>query len=252
MVNSRKPLTSFSLKLIAYSCMLADHIGHMFAEFIPYDLYIVIRLVGRVAMPLFCFMCAEGAVKTKNFKKYALRMFVFAVVSEIPFNLLTDGCSEIMNPESQNVLWTLIAGILSVRLIDFCRKKGNLFFVCALIGCPAVLGLVCHFARTDYELLGVLLIVAFYLFRNNTVLLTLSAAVLLCPFYMFYFRDVSFVLAGITFPVPLESFGVLACVPVALYDGERGYYNKAVKYAFYAFYPVHISLIALCYAVFCR
>ena len=249
MVKNKDFVTGFHLKAIAVSCMVIDHIGYEFQSVLPYNFYIILRLIGRIAMPIFCFMCAEGAIKTRNFKKYALRLLLFAVISEIPFNFFVSYGENISHPKLQNVMWTLLAGILSVKIIDYCRQKDKLFYICSIIVCPIVFGMLCAIGKTDYELTGVLMIIIFYLFRENKALMAAAIFILLCPFYILYSGNSSFTIFGTVIPISTEAFGVLSLIPICLYGGKQGFYNKVVKYSFYVFYPLHIAIIAIIYRI---
>ena len=98
-------LNGFHLKLIAACTMFIDHMGH---TLFPTVLWL--RCIGRLAFPIFCFLIAEGCVYTRDRRKYALRLLVFALLSEVPFDLMVGGT--VWYPYSQNVLWTLLAGAL--------------------------------------------------------------------------------------------------------------------------------------------
>ncbi|MBQ7006155.1 MAG: hypothetical protein IJN68_06980 [Clostridia bacterium] len=109
-------LTSNMLRTIAIVLMLSDHIWATAMSFGNWMTYI-----GRMAFPIFAFQIAEGFFHTSNFKKYALRLLGFALITEIPFNLFYS--SRWFNPYHQNVLFTLLLGLLAISVIDKVRKK---------------------------------------------------------------------------------------------------------------------------------
>ena len=82
-------LNGFCLKVIAMVTMLIDHAAIVFL--IPGETYINLRIIGRIAFPIFCFLLAEGAIYTHSLKKYTARLAVFALLSEIPFNVAIYG-----------------------------------------------------------------------------------------------------------------------------------------------------------------
>ncbi|HHU84857.1 MAG TPA: hypothetical protein GXZ23_06800 [Clostridiales bacterium] len=238
-----KPLTGFHLKLIAIITMMIDHVAHMFVSDLPMDSYQIMRLIGRIAMPVFCFMCVEGVLYTKNIKKYALRMFIFAVISEIPFNLLSTRGANIKNIENQNVMWTLLFGILMLYAIEQGKKYSEAMHVTALIVAPLIACLLAFYMKTDYGYFGILLILVLYLTYKKP-LLTVIGLGLMCTVVYALIYGVGMYFGGRYYPIPNEITGVLAAVPICLYSGKQGYYNKVVKYFFYAFYPAHILIIA--------
>ena len=109
-------LNGFHLKLIAVCTMFIDHMGH---TLFPTVLWL--RCIGRLAFPIFCFLIAEGCVYTRDRRKYALRLLAFALLSEVPFDLMVGGT--VWYPYSQNVLWTLLAGALICWCIDWALQK---------------------------------------------------------------------------------------------------------------------------------
>lgn len=198
------------LKVIAMLSMLIDHIAYYYCCDNPY-LYELMRTVGRIAFPTFAFLLAEGFVHTRNRQQYLISLFAFALLSEIPWMLLNhDG--------SHNVIFTLLAGILGLHVIE--NSKSH--WITAI--CVTLIGLATIFSDTDYSWRGFGLVLIFYMFRGRPELQTLFGIPLMYEY-------------GIT--------GVLVAFSVIwLYNGERGFIQgKAWKYAFYAFYPVHLMII---------
>jgi hypothetical protein len=198
------------LKVIAMLSMLIDHIAYYYGCDNPY-LYELMRTVGRIAFPTFAFLLAEGFVHTRNRQKYLISLFAFALLSEIPWMLLNhDG--------SHNVIFTLLAGILGLHVIE--NSKSH--WVTAI--CITLIGLATILADTDYSWRGFGLVLIFYMFRGRPELQTLF---------------------GIPLMYEYGIMGVLVAFSVIwLYNGERGFIQgKAWKYAFYAFYPVHLMMI---------
>ena len=229
-------INGFHLKLIAICTMFIDHMG---ATLFPDDL--LLRCVGRVAFPIFCFLVAEGCVYTRSRWKYALRLLVFAVLSEIPFNLMVS-VTQVWYRYAQNVLWTLLAGALLCWLMDWSLKKRRLpTFLPTAAAMVAAFWLleVCH---TDYGGWGMLLVPMFYAIHRAPYG---SAAKMAAQAVGLAF----FCLAVMGGAVTIELYAMLALLPIWLDNGRRGFTNRVVQYGFYAFYPVHIlvlSLIRLC------
>ncbi len=228
MENARLKIFSGSaLKMIAVITMLIDHAAHIFKDDFAfmanvlfslggkeYTVYYLLRLVGRLAFPLFCFLIVEGYLHTKNVKKYLLRLFVFALVSEIPFNLLI--CGKIFGLSHQNVFFTLLLGVLLLYISDNVK---SLPVKAVLMLALAVVAVV---FRADYGLLGVLLILLIYHLRDHPAAQALLA-------------------------YPMLSGGVAALaafIPINMYSGQRGFIkSKVLKFAFYLFYPLHILVL---------
>lgn len=135
----QKGLSGSTLKLIAIITMLIDHIGAaVIARLLIagqgsemlYKIYYAMRAVGRVAFPIFCFLLVEGFFYTGSRKKYALRLFGFALLSEIPFDLAFSG--KILEFGYQNVFFTLLIGLLTIMLFDAVVKKQEWIRFCAV------------------------------------------------------------------------------------------------------------------------
>lgn len=218
-------MSSFILKLIAIIAMLIDHIA---AVFVPSDtiLWLVMRCIGRLAFPIFVFLIVEGFHHTKDIKKYLIRMGVFALVSEIPFDLAFFG--KVLEFSHQNVFFTLFLGLSAITLMNLVEKKfqkkiiiSNLLEAFITIAFCAIAILL----RTDYHYAGILLIVAFYLFRGSKAIITLTLLIV-----------------TITILGDINILATLAIIPILFYNGKKG---KNIKYIFYIFYPAHLLILAL-------
>jgi hypothetical protein len=219
--------------------MLTDHIGAAFGHHMPYSAYLLCRFVGRLAMPLFCFMVAEGLFHTKDAKRYLMRLAIFALVSEVPFDLLFTG--SLLEFRLQNVGFTLFSGLLGILLFDSFAAQGRKGAALAAI---LAAGAAAYFIRSDYTVYGVYFIFIFYYFRGNHRgrTIALAAGVLLLSFNMHLTPD-----AALRVTLDYSSAAaVLAAIPIGLYNGEKGREGRHIRAAFYAFYPAH--LLAL-YAV---
>lgn len=231
--NKKAGICGSTLKIIALVSMLIDHLAVSLIEvnFGNTDSFIyqfpwgektmlqadaLLRQVGRLAFPIFCFLLVQGAMYTHDRKKYLRNLAVFALVSEIPFDLAFHNTVWYIN--SQNVFFTLALGLLSIYIFDWWKGKEWIAF-----GLVAVVAAVAYFLRTDYGAAGVLLIVFFWLFRFNDKL-----QIIFCSMWM---------ILGINL---WEAAGIFAFLPIHFYNGERG---KNLKYIFYLFYPVHLLLL---------
>jgi len=234
-------LTAAVLHIIAMTLMLMDH---LWATLLPAREWLT--CVGRVAFPIFAFMAVEGYFHTRSFKKYILRMLLFAVLSEIPFDLMYGGTW--FYPVHQNVLWTFLLGLLGVWLMEQVRKKGKTWMyllVCVLV-VPAglVLGTLC---MVDYYGVGVLTVFVFYFLHGRKWWCFLGQLAAL------YWLNVE-LLGGLMYPVQFfgmefelcqQGLALLALIPIWLYRGRQGYHSKPFQYLCYAFYPVHMLLLVV-------
>ena len=217
-------LSGSALKTLAIITMLIDHSAICFRPLLDRErlvflgtrmtYYHMLRGVGRIAFPLFCFLLAEGCRHTRSRARYALSLFLFALLSELPYNLFNTGT---LAYKTQNVFFTLLLGCLAIWAIEKWRQKP---FLCAL----ALLGLagVSLLLKADYGWAGYCFIVLLYLLAE---------------------QPVAQLFAGITL-LPWPGWLSVSFLPMNLYNGKRGYIRGPVgKYFFYAFYPLHLLLL---------
>lgn len=251
--KKKRGISGSTVKLIAIVSMLIDHIGAgilgrllvkagflevmgsgdlnaimqwMMNNAALYYSYSAMRMIGRLGFPVFCFLLVEGFQRTRDVRKYALRLGAFALVSEIPFDLCFSG--KVLETGYQNVFFTLFLGLLTMVAFDWIAKREwaankNLNRVVKVVFSAVALAVgagVAHFLKTDYAATGVLCIMALYLFRKKK------------PFQI----------AAGCIAFLWEVTAPLAFIPIGFYNGERG---LKLKYFFYAFYPVHLLLIWL-------
>ena len=236
-------LSGSALKLIAITLMLIDHTGLMILYNYPattatlfsfggvdYSWYRIFRDIGRAAFPIFCFLLIEGFLHTHDVKKYALNLGIFALVSEVPFDLAFAGKPFYL--DYQNVFFTLFIGLVMMIFLqkidekthqDGTNWRGANWKVS--IGKLLVIVAACTVAtllKTDYSAMGILTIVLMYNLRNNKMYcIGIGCAVL-------------------TLLSLNEITCFLAMIPVHFYNGKRG---LNLKYPFYAFYPVHLLVL---------
>ena len=232
-------LTSNMLRAIAVLLMVIDHIWATYMSFGDWMTYI-----GRMAFPIFAFQIAEGFVHTKNFKKYALRLLGFALVSELPYNLFYS--SRWFNPYHQNVLFTLLLGLMAIKVIDNLKKnhKAKDIALSVLWLFLIVVGSVIGFV--DYGLNVTLMVVLLYICRNFPFAWVAQLIGMVCINVIFFEGQViPFELFGRYMEIPIQAFAVFSLIPIWLYGGRKGISNKALQYGFYAFYPVHMIILYL-------
>ena len=208
------------LKIIAMISMVFDHVGD---NFFPEQTWM--RAVGRIALPIFAFCTAEGYLHTRDRKHYLLRMGIFALISEIPFDLVTAG--KVLEFSHQNIMATFFWAILGMILFDRItapKTRGRRFLGGGLL---AVFLAASIFLGLDYNMLGIGLVFIFCLLRNKTLWIRNTAAMV----YHAALRNMG-----------IYWFGLLGFLPIFCYNGRRG---RGLKWLFYIFYPAHLLLIRL-------
>lgn len=250
----KRGLSSAVLKNIAVVTMLIDHIGAVIVirlliqkglygamvdqeAYIAwvgqnrgmYGTYMAMRIIGRFAFPIYCFLLAEGFQKTRNVKRYLGRMLLFALISEIPFDLAFSG--RLWNMQYQNVFFTLFIGLMVIaglRLVDqrlagpeTWRKLAGVGLYAVIIVAGSALALA---LKTDYSFKGILAITVLYLFRSH------RKAQIWAGVIIFLLMD------------GMEMIAALSFLLIWFYNGARGRQNK---YFFYFFYPAHLLVLWL-------
>lgn len=232
-------LTSTLLRATAVILMLCDH---MWATVIPGNNWLT--NIGRLAFPIFAFLISEGFVHTSNLKKYILRLLVFALVSEIPFNYFYGG--NWFYPYHQNVMFTLLLGLLAISLIDKLKKDHSAKQIVKTVALLLLLSLLSAIGFVDYGFTGFLTVVMFYIFRDFPFAWLLQLAAMVLMNIVFFRGEMALVeVFGKTYEIATQGFAVLALIPIWLYGGRKGYSNKIIQYGFYAFYPVHMLVLYL-------
>lgn len=203
-------IDAFTLKIIAATTMLIDHIGYIF-----FPKYLLLRIIGRISFPIFAFLIVEGFMHTRDVKRYIVRLAAFALISEIPFDLAFFGN---LAWKHQNVLITFILAILAMYVDKKYKRVAG-------IGAAIVLSKVADLIHSDYGMFGVIVVMVFYWnysYFTGRMLAGVGALTLLVKRY--------------------QIFDVLAMIPIALYNGKRGI---NIKYFFYIFYPGHLLILYL-------
>jgi len=223
---------------MAMAFMLCDHIWVALVAGNDW-----LTCIGRIAFPIFAFMTVEGYFHTKDLKKYAKRLLFFALVSEIPFNLLSGGA--IVNPVHQNVLWTFLIGIGLIWLNEKFSDRNKIFRF--LVGAGSIvlgffLGILTF---CDYHYAGIITVLVFYFFRGRKLWNFIGQAFFLWYVNFEILGGLSYVLefSGKEIFFPQQGFAVLALIPIWLYRGKQGFYNKTVKAVYYWFYPAHMFVL---------
>ena len=238
-------LSAASLHILAMATMVLDH---LWATVVPGNTWMT--LVGRLTFPIFAFLIAEGLTHTRDAKAYRRRMLVAAILSEIPFNLMC--ASSPIYPFHQNVLWTFLIAMYMIAMTERAKERGGGLWAAAVGIAAVILGMLLGtVAMVDYFGAGVAMVMLFYFARGRRWYhFALQAAGM-------YYLNVE-MLKGLYYPVTLfghefefyqQSLALLALIPIWLYRGRQGYHSKAFRFACYAFYPVHMLILAAVRAV---
>lgn len=210
------------LKIIAMISMVFDHAGDIFFPGVLWP-----RMIGRLAMPLFSFCIAEGYIHTHDRKQYLLRIGLFALISEIPFDLAFNGKIDFSH---QNIMLTYFLAVVTLMIYDriigdephpdIGRIIAGLLAVLAM----AVIAIV---VRADYTCFAVIAVFLFYVLRTKRPLIrcTVAVAFLALSRTMSYYCTTGFSL-----------------IPLLLYNGKKG---RNLKWLFYGFYPGHLLILYL-------
>ena len=218
-------LDGTTLKLIAMISMVFDHAGDMFFPDVMWP-----RMIGRLAMPIFSFFIAEGFSHTRDRKKYLCRLGIFALISEIPFDLAFEGK---IGFSHQNIMLSFFLAVVALMLYDWIQGGTKSEVNHASIG-KTVLGVIAVAAiaalslllRADYTIFAVIAVFLFYVLRQKHPLVRTGVGV---------------AFLALTRTVGYYCTTGLSFIPLAMYNGKKG---KGLKWLFYGFYPGHLLLLA--------
>ncbi|WP_419871010.1 TraX family protein [Chryseobacterium sp. CT-SW4] len=215
MLSQLQILNSYHLKIIALMTMIIDHIGAIF-----YPDLVFLRIIGRVAFVLYAFMLVEGVYHTNNIHKYIKKIFIWALLSEVPFDIAFYGTPFYFG--HQNIYFTLLISILGIYYLQ--RIKS--FFYSFLV-VMVVIG-VSYFFNFDYSWYGATMILAFYLLRK------------LSAFKFIFIQTISTIA---TFNIlGVQIFAFLGFIPILIYNGQQG---KKIGSIYYSYYAIHLLIFAL-------
>jgi hypothetical protein len=210
--------------------MTIDHIG---AVLLPQ--YLILRVIGRVSFPIYCFLLVNGFLHTSSVKKYIIRLSIFAIISEIFFDKTFFGSFVYVN--HQNVFFTLLIGMVMLAGIEWLRKKisciadksdgGIIIISYTLEGILVIIACAtAYFFQTDYSFYGILMIYWFYALRFNKIIM---------GFFQAY--------TNLGMMGGIQGFACAALIPIYMYNGEKG--NADYKWWFYIYYPLHLFVIGM-------
>ncbi|MEG0613883.1 MAG: TraX family protein [Clostridium sp.] len=236
-------MDGFSLKVLACILMLIDHIGAVF-----FPKVLLIRVIGRLSFPIFAFLIAEGYFRTKNLKRYIFRLIILAIISQIPFMLAFD-------TKGLNIFFTLFAGIFAMMVLDkkfivdfeIYNKKisKNIENVLNILFKIILFSLIFYLVEklnTDYAIYGVCMILCFKIWRDKFMKLTIALIILNAIYAISLFKYLITPYGTLNIRVFLQATSIFSLFFIHKYNNMEG---KKIQKLFYAFYPVHLSVLIL-------
>ncbi len=236
---------SFILHVIAMTSMLIDHTWKVMILDSNWMI-----CAGRIAFPVFAFLIVEGYFHTKDLRAYLKRLFQFALISEIPYNLMAGA---FIDPFHQNVIWTFLISLMIISVIEKTKEKNNHTLTILVSVLLTVSGYFAGlFSMVDYGQFGVLTVLAFYFFRGNQWYFKVLQTIGIVSIHGFMIHGLGFDLSlfGREIFIGAQTFAILALIPIFLYNGEQGLYNKKIQKIYYWFYPVHMLILTILSAIF--
>lgn len=223
-------ISASTLKFIAIIGMTMDHTGIVFGDYMPLWAKIILFAFGGLTFPTMAYLLVEGYRHTSDFKRYALRLLVFALISVLPFMWA-------MHSPGLNVIFRLLLGLLTLHLYDHMKNRTAFWFVFAFFIVISVI--------MDWSLMGVPMVLLYYvldgkwkrviipaLFPIGFALSELVVGLLFFPSITQALPSIAFACVGCSLTIPL----------LAAYNGKRG---RPVKYLFYIYYPGHLLILAI-------
>lgn len=238
----KKIFSGSTLKILAIFFMVVDHWGQVVLKNgiilnAPYSMFTdeqfsclmymvdICHILGRISFPIFCYLLVEGFIHTHDVKKYIFNLGIFAIISEPIYDLA--GTGSLFSLNQQNVLFTLLLGLIVIAIIKKYNKKVIISFCSIVIG--STISYICKFDGWYY---GIGLISAFYIFYDKPKLkYTFSILIM-------YICGLDFSLNGVIDPYFLTA--VFSLLLISQYNGKRG---LNMKYFFYIFYPLHLLIL---------
>ena len=275
-----KVLSGFVLKILAIVFMTCDHVGvFMHQRGIASDFATILRIFGRLAFPLFIFLLVEGVRHTKCIWKYFARLgilgFTFFLGQLFYYIFISKNMTGMYSP--------VIDLLLTATIVYLLKRKDKFSFLAILPFAYAVFNLIIKnheavtlkevawfpvFIRLDYSIYGPLLGIGFFyafefapvFLRSNegtknlvgtsyeqTTANIMSAIVLIVLTTLIIFIDRNAM--HTYFSMPWQIYSLFAFIPILFYSGQRGYNAKWFQYGAYIYFPAHLVIIYLIFAL---
>lgn len=231
------------LTIIAYITMFIDHFAVILLPLFNYipninTYYEILRGIGRLAFPLFCLFLVEGFFATRSKLKYLLYIGIFAIISEIPFNLAFYN-NTIFDIQHQSVMLTLLLGLILINIIDIiCFKKNNIWYdVLIWLILTSIYAGIAYLLKTDYNLYGILSISIIYLLKKIGKEIPNSIIIIFAIMPLVYQNKIEL--------IALVLVPIISLLDLLKQEEIKKKPNTIIKILKYSFYPVHLLLLYL-------
>ncbi len=226
-IQKKFQINGAGLKYIAFISMFIDHFNKtIITPLLNYQqplvtISTIFDIIGRIAFPIFAFMIVEGFYKTKSRGKYLRNLLIFAIISEIPYDMFQS--KVFINNRSQNIMWALALGLLTLIIVDKLKEKikNKYAWLGISILIVAINAVVATLLSFDYDYYSIIIIFILYLFYDKKFLGSILS-------YLVIIKEV---------------YAILGFAVINFYNGEKGRQNKWFNYLFY---PVHLFILGLC------
>ncbi len=262
--TTQKGISAAVLKNVAVLTMTIDHVTAFILKAYLNDIgvasvytntwYWLGRVIGRIAFVLYAFMIAEGALRTRNKLKYALRLLALAVISIVPHSYVNVG--KFFNPKDLNIFFLLFAGLIAIYAWEWLKdhiSRKSVSVVLRLLSTAAICAVseLCHF---EYGLMGILLILVFYIYRYDFPKLAFACFLVTSIGYMIHVLALNGPILWISHHSDhliedlmrtdrIQIWGLLGLPFIYFYNGSKG--RQLPKWFYYLYYPVHLGIIGL-------
>lgn len=257
MEKNKYGITSNVLKIIAVLFMILDHIAEYLYPYIYPNVYYIFRSIGRMAMPLFVYLLIQGFFYTKNLKRYILRIFILAIVTQfIIFSLGYVNKTFYTNytisvNQYLNVIFSYGFSLMLLSVIDrrkmFSNLNNSLNLLLDLIVLIFVVFIYLNL-NIEFKMQVPVLFIEIYLIEKAFIdsqnkLLLKSSNKLNVKNKLIYILLILISIFTSSFFVDYEIGNkyiiLLSIIPIFLYNGNRGKNSKTIQFTFYYFYPIH-------------
>ena len=226
-IQKKFQINGAGLKYIAFISMFIDHFNKtIITPLLNYQqplvtISTIFDIIGRIAFPIFAFMIVEGFYKTKSRGKYLRNLLIFAIISEVPYDMFQS--KVFINNRSQNIMWALAIGLLTLIIVDKLKEKikNKYAWLGISILIVAINAVVATLLSFDYDYYSIIIIFILYLFYDKRFLGSILS-------YLVIIKEV---------------YAILGFAVINFYNGEKGRQNKLFNYFFY---PAHLLILGLC------